>query len=45
LQHGFGYQTVFMLVGTFHLIGFLAIVVVGGRIEPMGCHEVAEIEA
>jgi ACS family hexuronate transporter-like MFS transporter len=35
LQHGFGYQTLFILVGSFHLIGFLAIVLLGGKIQPL----------
>ena len=45
LQHGFGYQTLFMLVGSFHLIGFLAIMLVGGRIQPLSSHDLREIEA
>ena len=45
LQHGFGYQTLFILVGSFHLIGFSAIVLLGGRIQPLGSHELKEIEA
>lgn len=45
LQHGFGYQTLFILIGSFHLIGFLAIVLVGGRIQPLGSHDLREIEA
>jgi len=45
LQHGFGYQTLFILVGSFHLIGFLAIVLVGGTIRPLGSHDLSEIEA
>jgi ACS family hexuronate transporter-like MFS transporter len=45
LQHGFGYQTLFTLVGSFHLIGFLAIVLVGGRIQPLSSQELREIEA
>lgn len=45
LQHGFGYQTLFILVGSFHLVGFLAIVLVGGRIRPLGNHELNRIEA
>lgn len=35
LDHGFGYPILFVLVGTFHLIGFLAILFLGGRIEPL----------
>ena len=45
LEHGFGYQTLFILVGSFHLIGFLAIVVFGGRVQPLGIHDLQEIEA
>ena len=45
LQHGFGYQTLFILVGSFHLIGFLAIVLVGGRIQPFSNDDLREIEA
>jgi ACS family hexuronate transporter-like MFS transporter len=35
LGHGFGYATLFTLIGTFHLIGFLAIVFAGGPIQPL----------
>jgi MFS transporter, ACS family, hexuronate transporter len=45
LQHGFGYRTLFTLVGSFHLIGFLAIVLIGGRIEPFSSVDLKEIEA
>ena len=45
LGHGFGYQTLFILVGSFHLIGFLAIVVFGGKIQPLNSHDLQEIEA
>jgi ACS family hexuronate transporter-like MFS transporter len=45
LQHGFGYQTLFILVGSFHLLGFAAIVLVGGRIQPLGGNDLREIEA
>jgi len=45
LQHGFGYQTLFILVGSFHLIGFLAIVLLGGRIQPIGNKDLRDIEA
>jgi|SRR6187402_621694 len=44
LSHGFGYPTLFVLVGTFHLIGFLAIVVFGGKIHPLQIRELMEIE-
>lgn len=45
LGHGFGYQTLFVLVGSFHLIGFLAIVTFGGRIQPLDSRELKQIEA
>jgi MFS transporter, ACS family, hexuronate transporter len=45
LQHGFGYQTLFLLVGSFHLIGFLAIILVGGKIQPITSSNLREIEA
>lgn len=35
LSHGFGYGTLFSIVGTFHLIGFLAILLFGGRVQPL----------
>jgi ACS family hexuronate transporter-like MFS transporter len=44
LGHGFGYRTLFVLVGTFHLIGFLAILLFGGRIRPLRNHDLQEIE-
>jgi ACS family hexuronate transporter-like MFS transporter len=44
LQHGFGYQTLFILVGSFHLIGFLAIVLFGGRIQPLSSGDLWRIE-
>ena len=45
LQHGFGYQTLFILVGSFHLIGFVAIALGGGRLEPIGDDDLRELEA
>ena len=35
LGHGFGYETLFSIVGTFHLIGFLAILLLGGKVHPL----------
>jgi MFS transporter, ACS family, hexuronate transporter len=35
LGHGFGYGMLFFVVGTFHLIGFLAILLLGGRVQPL----------
>ena len=45
LQHGFGYQPLFILVGSFHVVGFLAIVIAGGRIQPLSGSDLEEIEA
>ena len=45
LQHGFGYQTLFILVGSFHLVGFLAIILAGGKIQPLISSDLREIEA
>jgi ACS family hexuronate transporter-like MFS transporter len=45
LEHGFGYQTLFILIGTFHFIGFLAILFFGGRIQPLSTSSFKEIEA
>jgi MFS transporter, ACS family, hexuronate transporter len=45
LQHGFGYQMLFILVGSFHLVGFLAIVLLGGKIQPLSNNDLREIEA
>lgn len=35
LGHGFGYGTLFLIVGTFHIIGFLAILFRGGVVQPL----------
>jgi ACS family hexuronate transporter-like MFS transporter len=45
LGHGFGYPTLFVLVGTFHLVGFSAIVFLGGKIHPLRSHDLLEIES
>jgi len=45
LQQGFGYQTLFILVGSFHIIGFLAIALLGGRIQPLSSNDLREIQA
>lgn len=45
LQHGFGYGTLFSLVGCFHLIGFAAITLFGGKIQPLSSRELEQIEA
>ena len=35
LSRGFGYGTLFLIVGTFHIIGFLAILFLGGTVQPL----------
>jgi ACS family hexuronate transporter-like MFS transporter len=45
LGRGFGYGTLFILVGTFHLIGFLAIMLFAGRIQPLRTDDLREIES
>jgi ACS family hexuronate transporter-like MFS transporter len=45
LSHGFGYGTLFFLIGTFHLIGFVAILLFAGKIEPLRTHDLLEIES
>ena len=39
LGHGFGYGTLFLIFGTFHLIAFLAILLLGGRLHPLKAPE------
>jgi len=39
------YGTLFVLVGMFHLIGFLAIILFAGRIQPLRTHDLLEIES
>lgn len=45
LGHGFTYATLFLLVGTFHLIGFLAILFFAGRIQPLSAIDLQHIES
>ncbi len=45
LGHGFGYARLFSLIGTFHIIGFLAIVFFGGKIQPLGIQDLQELKA
>ena len=45
LGHGFTYATLFLLVGTFHLIGFLTILLFVGRIQPLSATDLQEIES
>ena len=45
LDHGFGYGTLFVLVGTFHLIGYSAILLFTGKIQPLRADDLREIES
>lgn len=45
LGHGFTYATLFLPVGTFHLIGFFAILLFAGRIQPLSATELQHIES
>jgi MFS transporter, ACS family, hexuronate transporter len=42
LDHGFGYGTLFVLVGTFHLIGYSAILLFAGKIQPLCLDDLRE---
>jgi ACS family hexuronate transporter-like MFS transporter len=44
LGHGFSYATLFVLVGSFHLIGFLAILLLAGPIQPLRSTELQVVE-
>ncbi|HEX4065220.1 MAG TPA: MFS transporter [Acidobacteriaceae bacterium] len=43
LSHGVTYGTLFVAVGTFHLVGFVAILLRAGRIQPLSVMEPGEI--
>ena len=45
LGHGFSYGVLFIAIGTFHLIGFLALVLFMGRIQPLQSNDLREIES
>ena len=45
LSRGFGYGTLFILFGTFHLIGFVAILLFAGRIKPLNTSELIHQES
>ena len=45
LGHGFSYSVLFATIGTFHLIGFLVLVYVGGKIQPLRTEDLREIES
>jgi MFS transporter, ACS family, hexuronate transporter len=42
LGHGFGYGMLFIVVGTSHLIGFAAILLLGGRVHPLKTPDLLE---
>lgn len=43
LSHGVTYGELFVAVGTFHLVGFLGIVLRAGRVQPFGAIDVEEM--
>lgn len=45
LGHGFGYGVLFVSVGTFHIIGYLALVFLGGKIQPLRSQDLQQIES
>ena len=42
LDHGFGYGTLFPIVGSFHVIAFLAILLLGGKFRPLQPHNLQD---
>jgi ACS family hexuronate transporter-like MFS transporter len=45
LGHGYSYGMLFVVVGTFHLIGLFIIILFGGRIQPLRPADLKEIES
>jgi ACS family hexuronate transporter-like MFS transporter len=45
LGRGYSYGLLFVVVGTFHLIGFFIIILFGGRIQPLRPADLKEIES
>jgi MFS transporter, ACS family, hexuronate transporter len=45
LGHGYSYGMLFVAVGTFHLIGFFIILLLGGRLQPLRPADLKEIES
>jgi len=45
LGHGFGYGTLFCIFGTFHIIGFLAILFLGDKVQPLKTPDLLQIES
>ena len=44
LGHGYSYGTLFMLAGSFHLVGFVTLLSWGGRIDPLRSADIIQIE-
>ena len=44
LDHGFTYATLFLIVGTFHLIGFLAILFLASKLQPLKTPDLLTLE-
>lgn len=45
LQHHFQYATLFLMVGSFHLIGFAVLALLGGTLHPLRSGDLFEIES
>lgn len=45
LDHGFGYSHLFLVVGSFHVLAFVAILVFGGRLHPLKSPELRGISS
>jgi ACS family hexuronate transporter-like MFS transporter len=45
LGHGYSYGLLFVLVGSFHLIGFLVLLFAGDRIQPLCPPDLKQIES
>ncbi len=45
LGHGFGYGLLFSIVGTFHVIAFLAILLWGGKVQPLTASDILLLES
>jgi ACS family hexuronate transporter-like MFS transporter len=45
LGQGFTYATLFVLVGMFHLVGFFAILLFAGKIQPISAGKLQEVES
>ena len=45
LGHGVSYGTLFLIVGTFHIIGFLAILLLGGTVQPLKTPDLLQLES